>query len=731
MIHYVRSLMIRLTWASVLFAGALWCTWGLFTFNPLSPSLFFASSTSAYINLSAYVTASMTWIMLYVLGLAAVLVPLVLCSGAVRALGILSHAPVWDRLVAAVGLACAGSYFASLSAGVIWHGQLVKGGLLGAWFMHMCGSGPIALAVMGWLALVSALIASRSSIIVALVWLERESVQALRVMIRVLRIDRALSLVFINFMHVCAACVRWLWGIITGAGVKHLELEQEQSDEMPHLHDIVRNVAWRVEQHNTSVTPAASLTPEHEHAQPVSAPAWRVPPLELLKRAHNVRVQDDADAQKQAHELERKLEQFSIRGQVATIKQGPVVTCFEYEPAPDTKLSRIVALQDDLALALKATSVRIQAPIVGTQYVGFEVARASRVMVPIFDIIASPAFAQHAGALPFVLGVTTTGTSVVSDLVRMPHVLVAGSTGSGKSVCLNTLLLSLLYRLSPDQLRLVLIDPKRLEFGSYANIAHLQFPVISQPRDAIAVLGWVAHEMDERYKILARAGVRNIADYRARAGADTQNMPYLVVIIDELADLMVLAGKQVEQHVVRIAQMARAAGIHLIVATQRPSVDVITGLIKVNFPSRIAFRVTSKVDSRTIIDEMGAEQLLGQGDMLFLDASSSTLARVHGAYVSDAEIERVTQFIRDQAVPRMLDMPRAIVADVGDHEVDEQLYQNVISFLNEVDEVSISLLQRRFRIGFNRSARIIEVLEAEGKIMATDGGKTRKVVRPE
>jgi S-DNA-T family DNA segregation ATPase FtsK/SpoIIIE len=310
----------------------------------------------------------------------------------------------------------------------------------------------------------------------------------------------------------------------------------------------------------------------------------------------------------------------------------------------------------------------------------------------------------------------------------MPHLLVAGSTGSGKSVALNTMLISLLCNQSPDQLRLILIDPKRLEFAPYADIAHLLFPIVTDPKLAAPVLRWVVKEMEGRYQKMAERGARNIFDYRKLLKPNDEPMPTIIVIIDELADLMMTAGREIEDLIARIAQMARAAGIHMIVATQRPSVDVITGLIKVNFPSRISFRVTSKIDSRTILDASGADKLLGRGDMLFLDSSQTGLQRVHGAFVSDAEIAQVVAHIKKERAVQYLDINTVCPKeDAGDEQDD--MFNQVCDFLYEIDEVSISLLQRRFRIGYNRSARIIEMLEARGMIAPSYGGKTRKVLK--
>ncbi|MGE0206916.1 MAG: DNA translocase FtsK, partial [Candidatus Babeliales bacterium] len=373
----------------------------------------------------------------------------------------------------------------------------------------------------------------------------------------------------------------------------------------------------------------------------------------------------------------------------------------------------------------------IIAPIPGTSVVGFEVANKVRSDVLFSTIVHSKEFVNFAGRLPLVLGVDTTGNTMIVDLTAMPHVLIAGSTGSGKSVAMNVILMSLLCRCKPDDLKLILIDPKRLEFAPYGDIPHLLFPIVTHPKDAAPVLQWVITTMEARYEVMAECGVRNIFDYNKVAQADEglEHMPFIVVMIDELSDLMMVAGKEIEEKIARIAQMARAAGIHLIVATQRPSVDVITGIIKANFPSRISFKIATKIDSRTILDTVGADKLLGKGDMLYLD-SASRLVRAHGAYVSDQEIEQVADHVRGMQKVCYLDIGELKEKKEGQlPEADEQLYQEVLQYLNTVDEISISSLQRRFRIGFNRSARIIDMLEAQGMILPSMGGKTRKVIR--
>jgi len=507
---------------------------------------------------------------------------------------------------------------------------------------------------------------------------------------------------------------------------------------------VVKNIEYQQE-HNASLFDLPMHTPvvqekviekkvmERQVPSVAKKAVYALPSLPIQKVEQKVmQAKQDALAI-QAKLLEEKLEQFDIKGSVVAMHAGPVVILFEYQPDIKVKVSRILSLEDDLAMALKALSIRIIAPIPGRSVVGFEVANRDRQDVLFSTILDSPEFKKHTGSLPMIFGQDTLGNNVVADLSKMPHLLIAGSTGSGKSVALNAMLVSLLCSLRPDQLKLIIIDPKRLEFAAYDGIAHLIFPIVTETKKAIPVLKWVVQTMEERYKIMASHGVRNLFDYQtaAKTNKDMEPMPLIVVIIDELADLMMTAGKAVEDSVARLAQMARAAGIHMIIATQRPSVDVITGMIKVNFPNRVAFKVTSKIDSRTILDTSGAEKLLGRGDMLFLDASKSHLVRVHGAYVSDAEIHGVVAQIKAQQTVQYLDLFEHLGNNQDEEllDADDELYEEVITLLKDLDEVSISMLQRRFRIGYNRSARIISLLESKGLIMSIEGGKTRRVVR--
>lgn len=481
-------------------------------------------------------------------------------------------------------------------------------------------------------------------------------------------------------------------------------------------------------------------------SRPRRIPA-KLPPLDLLRPV------SDAASMVSRDELEAKgralmtcLKDFSIQTELVRISPGPVVTSFEIRPAPGVKSSRISALSDDIALSLKAVAVRIQAPIPGTNTVGVEIPNEKREVVGLRELVAAPAFNEAEPLLSMALGKDISGAPTIADLAKMPHMLVAGATGTGKSVFLNSVLLSFLYRARPDELKLLLLDPKRIEMAVYADLPHLVHPIVTEMSLAQNALDWAVAEMERRYSDIARLGVRNVLAYNQKLKemgenrpanlADLEPMPYLVIIIDEFADLMYTAGKEIEARIVRLAQLARAAGIHLIVATQRPSVDVVTGLIKANFPCRISFQVTSKHDSRTILDMVGAEYLLGRGDMLFKH-SGGRLQRLHGAFVPDDDVAAVADYWRAQQKPDyQVDFTEwgqdaaeqsGGGQNGGEDFSKDQVYAEAVEFVREQGKASISLIQRRFRIGFNRAARYIEQMEQDGIIGPADGSKPRIV----
>ncbi|MEJ2232596.1 MAG: DNA translocase FtsK 4TM domain-containing protein, partial [Syntrophobacterales bacterium] len=451
--------------------------------------------------------------------------------------------------------------------------------------------------------------------------------------------------------------------------------------------------------------------------------------------------------------LEKKLADFGVAGEVTEVSPGPVITMYEYKPAPGVKISKIVGLADDLALALKAASIRIVAPIPQKGTLGIEIPNVSRQPVVIRDVVDDLVFSKKKGRLLLALGKDTTGTPMIADLARMPHLLIAGATGTGKSVCLNAIIISLLYQATPDEVRLLLIDPKRIELTAYEGIPHLLHPVVTDPKKANLALKWAVAEMERRYEILSLKGVRSIERYNQMVlkakktkprlktppptgeseEAEEQPLPYLIIIIDELADLMIVASREVEESIIRLAQMARAAGIHLVLATQRPSVDVLTGIIKANISARISFQVSSRTDSRTILDANGAEALLGAGDMLILPPGTAKLQRIHGAYASETEIRRITDFLRKQRKPDYDDTILNYKEKSEDWDTEDEIdekYDDAVNLVMESRQASISMLQRRLRVGYNRAARMIEMMERQGLVSGTDGSKPREVLPP-
>ncbi len=488
-------------------------------------------------------------------------------------------------------------------------------------------------------------------------------------------------------------------------------------------------------------------------AKPVASRTFELPPVSLLPFLASVRAPvDPAVLRDKAILLTDTLKQYGIDGHVREIRPGPVVTMYEYVPGPGIKLSKIASLADDIAMKLEALRVRIVAPIPGKGAVGIEIPNDTRETVYLREIIANDAFRDASSPLTMALGKDIEGNAYVADLSRMPHLLVAGATGAGKSVSVNAMIMSILFKATPEEVRMIMVDPKMLELSVYDGIPHLLLPVVTDPKKAALALRWAVEEMERRYELLSEVGVRSIDGYNAKVKAATEcgkpvlvaardgaegeqvcaPLPYLMVIVDELADLMMVASREVEISIMRLAQMARAAGIHLILATQRPSVDVLTGVIKANFPTRIAFQVASRHDSRTIIDSNGAEHLLGRGDMLYLSPGAGGLTRVHGAYVADEEIERTVAFVRAQGTPNYDESILQPRGDEGDGTeaavVHDEMYDQAVSIVAETRQASISMIQRRLRIGYNRAARMVEQMETEGIVGPADGAKPRDVL---
>ena len=488
---------------------------------------------------------------------------------------------------------------------------------------------------------------------------------------------------------------------------------------------------------------------------------YELPPLRLLtehkKPRQTLNLSKDA-LEANARMLETVLADFGIKGTIGQVRPGPVVTLYELEPAAGVRSSRVVGLSDDIARSMSAVSARV-APVPGSNVIGIELPNQTRELVSLRELLSSSDFESGKSKLTMALGKDIGGAPVMSDLTKMPHLLVAGTTGSGKSVGINTMILSLLYRLTPDRCRLILVDPKMLELSVYDGIPHLLAPVVTEPKKAVVALKWVVQEMENRYRKMAKIGVRNIDGFnermreakasgetlsrRVQTGFDpesgeaiyedeiieTEILPFIVVVIDEMADLMMVAGKEIEAAVQRLAQMARAAGVHLITATQRPSVDVITGTIKANFPSRISFQVTSKIDSRTVLGEQGAEQLLGQGDMLYM-GGGGRVQRVHGPFVSDEEVEKVVTFLKKQGVPDYIEQVTQQPEETPDMDSagGDSLYDQAVAIVTRDGRASTSYVQRRLSIGYNRAARLIEQMEEQGVISPPNHAGKREIL---
>ncbi|MBI5491893.1 MAG: DNA translocase FtsK 4TM domain-containing protein [Deltaproteobacteria bacterium] len=522
------------------------------------------------------------------------------------------------------------------------------------------------------------------------------------------------------------------------------EDEQEEAEEKPKKPEPKPAVKERAAAPAiiTPKAPSRKATEESDREElEFSSPkgTFRLPPLSLLDQVPEKSTSIDSKTLlENSHVLEKKLLDFGIEGRVLEVRPGPVVTMYEFEPAPGVKVGRITNLSDDLALAMKAMSIRIIAPIPGKSVVGIEVPNQSKEMIRLREMLEGPAFQKSRSRLSLALGKDISGNPYVADLAKMPHLLVAGATGTGKSVSVNAMILSILFKATPEDVRFLMVDPKMLELSAYEGIPHLITPVITDPKKAAGALKSIVTEMGRRYKLMAEKGSKNIEKYNQQLeddGGDPEQkrLPYIVVMIDELADLMMTSGKDVEECLVRLSQMARASGIHLMIATQRPSVDVVTGLIKTNFPARIAFQLPSRTDSRTILDAGGAETLLGEGDMLFLPPGTSKLQRIHGVYVSETEIKKTTEFWKKQGSPQY---DTAIIEEAsstadGEEEHDDEFlrrYDEAVAMASQLEMISTSYIQRRFRIGYNTAARIIEKMEKEGIVGPAQGSRPREVL---
>ena len=525
----------------------------------------------------------------------------------------------------------------------------------------------------------------------------------------------------------------------------HISEEDNTLDE--YNVELFNNIKHSSTKHNKGITESEKSVVTKEidtmlnTSKENSIKIYTYPKLDLLNNnaKSKMKNEDKQDLFDNANKLEDTLMSFGVEAKVLQVTKGPSVTRFEIQPSPGVKVSKIVNLQDDIALGLAASAVRMEAPIPGKSAIGIEVPNKKQTPVFLREVLDSKEFQESTKKISFALGKDITGTCIVGDLSEMPHMLIAGATGSGKSVCINSLIVSLLYKYSPDEIKLLMIDPKVVELSIYNGIPHLLIPVVTEPKKAAGALNWAVNEMDKRYELFTKYKVKNIKSYNQQVdkGFISEKLPYIVLIVDELADLMMTCPNDVEDYICRLAQKARAAGIHLIIATQRPSVDVITGVIKANIPSRISFAVSSGVDSRTILDQTGAEKLLGRGDMLYSPMGANKPLRIQGAFISEEEVENVVDFIksseeevnyREEIIEHINNENLSSSSHSGDSEENDELLDEAIKLVVEYQQASTSFIQRKLRIGFNRASRIMEELEAKGIISERDGSKPRQVL---
>ena len=714
----------------------------LLSYNGLDPSASVSSSSQQYANYVGKLGALSSDFLFQILGLAALYLPVLLMVVGYKTL---RNRPLGYPFIKLFAFCCT---LATLSAGLTLLSpnlpetvNFTAGGILGILFAHLLLlflNTPGSLVVVATLLILSLMVTTRLSIDQTLSWIQNLNWKALWAMRshyadwRKRRQDRKRL----------AQLIQDKRRLVVQSPPKRVFLDQPSAVAAKEGQRLAVKVMLPP---TSNPSPAGAMEEPADSFDPALgtqiARPYRTPPLSFLQVPLGEDAIDEQQLIQRAELMATKCAEFDVHGRVLQIHPGPIVTTFEFKPEPGIKYSRITNLADDLCLAMKAESIRIDR-IPGKNTVGIELPNLHRQPIRLRELLEGAAFQQSRFALTLALGKLINGNTYISDLATMPHLLIAGATGSGKSVALNCAVCSILYKSSPAQVRFIMIDPKRLELGVYEDIPHLLTPIVTDPKQAAIALAWAVSEMEERYKLLAQEGVRDIDQYNKlvrRRGENSEErapLPYIVLIVDELADLMMTAGKEVEASVTRLAQMARAIGIHLILATQRPSVDVLTGLIKANFPCRISFRVSSKIDSRTILDCNGAEQLLGKGDMLFLPPGTSRLIRLHSGYITEKEIHKVTDFLKKQAQPEyqeevLVEKDKAAesaIVEIGD--LEDEFYQEAARFVVETGRASTSLLQRRLRIGYGRAARLLDMMQHEGLIGPPEGSKAREVLVP-
>jgi S-DNA-T family DNA segregation ATPase FtsK/SpoIIIE len=744
-----------------LFAVALIWLIALATYDPNDPVWFFSTGThDVPANFAGRVGAFIGELSYQILGYASYLIPAVIAVAGWHYFWCRAIDAVYTKLIGAGMLFSCGAAFLGLTLGRVDFGPRAfrAGGYLGEWlggfmseYLSRTGSVIVILALMVAAVILATQFSFGRLFSAAFAMLRSASGEGMDALMQwrdERRKAKARRDVLVKYGKTEAPVVG------KAEPKKTAKIERAEPNQARDKHS-ARDEEW------TAAAPVATPTPPVVQKKPITktpiAPplplpeperverrlgTYTLPPVSLLDAPKAERKIDERELMDSARLLEEKCREFSVEGSVVQIHPGPVVTTFELKPDAGVKYSKVTSLADDLCLAMQAESVLIDR-IPGKATVGIQIPNPNREAISLRELLESDAYTRHTSKLAFVLGKTIHGEPYVADLATMPHLLIAGSTGTGKSVGLNAMLTGILYRSTPDDVRMIMVDPKRLELGMYEDIPHLMTPVVVEPKKAANALRWAVREMEERYKTLAAYGVRNIDQFNRNVraamesgepineGEPNRPLPFIVVVVDELADLMMVAGNEVEESICRLAQMARAVGIHLILATQRPSVDVITGLIKANLPSRISFRVSSKIDSRTILDSNGAEQLLGKGDMLFLPPASSRHIRLHGPYISEQESARLASFLRKQGKPvydeTITEEEKKGGPEGLEFEKDE-LYDEAARIVVSTGQASISYLQRKMRIGFSRAARLVDMMEAEGLVSAGTGGKPREVL---
>ena len=729
-----RSTLKREIFGIILLAFAVLLAISLFSYNPDDPSFNnHLSEPQKATNLPGFIGAHLADVFFQFFGLTAFLWPLFLALFPLKLFLFPESSFPASKTTSLIGLLTTVSSLLSLGLGKvnIWGAMHESGGLLGHFFARIAEK---YMNLSGALILFALLLVISVMVLTNLSWME---------------ISRGVSRAFA--IVIGRGQTFWkTWRSKKRAEAKEAKKEKESP---PHL--IIKKEGGP-EIAKAPEKPPPVVKEKQEHFSFLdSRGSYVLPPLSLLENPEQKETKVDKESLlANAKILEKRLADFGVEGKVVEVRPGPVITMYEYEPAPGVKINKIVGLSDDLALALRAISVRIVAPIPGKAAVGIEIPNSIREPVYLKDILGRDEFSKAESKLTLALGKDIFGNPFVTNLAKMPHLLVAGATGAGKSVSLNSMVCSLLYKADPEEVKLLMIDPKRLELSVYDGIPHLLHSVVYDPKAAALVLRWATEEMEIRYRLMAEKGVRNIERYNQkvekdlkesrrkggsllketegledRTGENLTLLPYIVIVIDELADLMMVSARDVEASLTRLAQMARAAGIHLLLATQRPSVDVLTGVIKANFPTRISFQVSSKTDSRTILDANGAEHLLGSGDMLFLPPGTSRVVRVHGAYVSEMEILRVVEFWKKQGKPAYDHTILKTKEETAEADSDgyDEMYDQAVALVADSRQASISMLQRRLRVGYNRAARMIEKMEHEGVVGPADGSKPREV----